>query len=128
MKYVIALAIALIATPAAAEEEACFDQSTVINYVIHNAIGGRVVDSLSGEQAQKFIQAYNAFPPATDLVADDVLVFGRDPMPTGEDGMTMLVVFFADGCRLGAMHMFDPKTLKDIYTAAFGGAGQDPGI
>lgn len=101
-------------------EEVCYTQSALIGFWTEAAKGAHVVDILTGDEAQRFIQVYDAEEPKSHTVADEVLVMERDALPTHEDGNTVLIMFFKAGCRVGPAHAFPPQAVEYLYTKALG--------
>lgn len=90
-------------------EDTCYSQSEVIEYIHGQNPQARVVDTLSGAEAAEFVLAFNAEPPETEEVAEEVLIFERPPKPTHDAGDLFYVALFNDGCRT-----FAATVTKDV--------------
>ena len=96
MRYILGLfiIIALYIPQVSAQE--CRSPSTIHNEIIsfyaEQNRETKQVYHFEGEQAQNYLAFYNALPPITNLVGDEVVVYMTLPSPV------VTVVIFLDGC------------------------------
>ena len=88
------LLIGLISISAIAQE--CRSPSDIHNEIVafyfEQNRETKQVYHFEGEQAQNYLAFYNALPPITNLVGDEVVVYMTLPSPV------VTVVIFLDGC------------------------------
>lgn len=82
----------LLAACSAQADEPCISPASAVVNIGMQHPGIHVRDVLHGAEAGKFIAAFNAQPPVSHEVADEVIVFERQP----DEGA--VVLFALKGC------------------------------
>ena len=78
----------------AAPRPTCF--STLrIEEMVRDEVQGAAIRLLSGIDAQQFVASFNAVPPQSHVLAEEILLVSKPQMPAA------ILIFFNGGCASG---------------------------
>lgn len=83
-----------------------------IGLAVAHQVPGAIVDHLRGVEAIRFVAAFNAAPPESNIPGDEVLIFHAPNKPG------VLVVLFAHGCLTSHATMSEGSLRKLLGPSA----------
>lgn len=103
MRLLIAIAVIACALPAQADE--CITSDDYAAAIEILAPGSLPMEHLEGDLSTAFMSAYNAFPPVSETVGDEVMLWALR-------GRAVAVIFFNDGCLTSRSKLTMPATMQ----------------
>ncbi len=99
------------------QKNACTSATGWVTNVKHHSDGMKVfvLSDIQGMEAKAIIARINAMPPASDLVADHVIVLGARTAANQTPAPYVLVAFFSHDCLVTSGRA-DPRETADMLS------------